>query len=168
MTQEFPATIETGLEIAVIGMAGRFPGADDLATFWDNLRHGVESIRPISDQTLAAAGVDQTLREHPRYVKAGAFVRGIEDFDAAFFDYSPREAQLMDPQFRLLHECVWEALEDAGCSPATCAEQGHMIGLYAGASNNVYWIGRAMQHVASPSDIFQVMLLNDQNFTTRI
>ncbi|GCE15723.1 type I polyketide synthase [Tengunoibacter tsumagoiensis] len=158
-------TNATGLEIAVIGLSGKFPGADDVTAFWENIRNGIESIRSLNDDELSAAGVDQALMNNPRYVKAGGFLRGVKEFDAAFFDYTPREAQLMDPQYRLLHECVWEALEDAGYQPY---QHEALIGLYAGASNNIFWSATALQSLKETAELFQAMLLNDHNFTTRI
>ena len=165
MSQDHSSSGETGLEIAIIGMAGKFPGAENVTEFWQNLRNGIESLLPLSDEQMIAAGVAPEMLHHPHYVKAAGLLRGIEHFDASFFDYTPREAQLMDPQFRLLHECVWEALEDAGYSPN---ESQALIGMYAGASNNIFWTTTALQHVNATAEMFQVMLLNDHNFTTRI
>ena len=103
---------ETGLEIAVIGMAGRFPGAPDINRFWENLKNGVESITFFTDDQLQAAGVDPQWLENPDYVKAKGVLTDIEYFDAAFFDVSPREAEVMDPQLRLFFQCAWHGLED--------------------------------------------------------
>ena len=106
-------TVETGLEIAVIGMAGRFPGADDIGTFWDNLKNGVESISFLGDHELE--GVSPGLLDNPGFVKTGGgVVDGIRYFDAAFFGYTPGEAEQTAPQTRLFFECTWSALEDAG------------------------------------------------------
>ncbi len=100
--------------IAIIGMAGRFPGAQDLTTFWSNLRQGVESIRVLSDEELLAAGeLPEHLRD-PSYVPAAAPLDDIDQFDAAFFGMSPRDAAVFDPQHRLFLECAWEAFEHAG------------------------------------------------------
>ncbi|MDQ1354640.1 MAG: polyketide synthase PksJ, partial [Acidobacteriota bacterium] len=127
----------TGLEIAVIGMSGRFPGARDIDEFWENLKNGVESLRFYSDEELLEAGVDPVLLENPEYVKAGGgLLQDFEYFDASFFGYSPNEATVMDPQVRIFHECIWEALEQAGYDPG--AYKGK-IGLYAGASSSTSW-----------------------------
>jgi len=88
-------------DIAIIGMACRFPGAAHPRAFWDNLVRGVESITFFSDEELRAAGEDPTLQSHPHYVKAAPMLEDHDAFDAAFFGYSPREARLMDPQQRL-------------------------------------------------------------------
>ncbi|MCU0286658.1 MAG: amino acid adenylation domain-containing protein, partial [Acidobacteria bacterium] len=127
----------TGLEIAVIGMAGRFPGADNIAQFWDNLVNGIESITFYSKEELIDAGLDRELLEDPAYVKSGGgILEGKEYFDAAFFNYSPTEAALMDPQIRLFHQCTWQALEDAGYTPGAYEKP---IGLYAGSNASFQW-----------------------------
>ncbi|MDU5142212.1 MAG: type I polyketide synthase [Paenibacillus dendritiformis] len=155
----------TGLEIAVIGMAGRFPGAKNLAEFWANLRDGVESVTFFTDEELREAGIGRELLGHPQYVKAKAMLEDVESFDAPFFNYTPREAELVDPQFRLFHECSWEALEDAGYTPDT---EGKLIGVYAGASPNTYWVASQIMRAAHSSDHFQILQLNNPSFTTRI
>ncbi|HEX9670007.1 MAG TPA: amino acid adenylation domain-containing protein, partial [Thermoanaerobaculia bacterium] len=122
-------------EIAVVGMAGRFPGAPDLERFWQNLRGGVESIRVFSDEELVAAGLDPAFLADPRLVKARGALDGADLFDAAFFDYPPREAQLLDPQQRLFLECAWEALEDAGYGAE--GRRGR-VGVFGGVTENTY------------------------------
>jgi phthiocerol/phenolphthiocerol synthesis type-I polyketide synthase E len=102
--------------IAIIGMAGRFPGARSLEELWNNLRDGVESITFFTEEELIAAGADPETVRHPGFVPAKGVVEGVERFDPAFFGFTPREAELMDPQHRILLECAWEALEDG--SPA--------------------------------------------------
>ncbi|UCH95688.1 MAG: SDR family NAD(P)-dependent oxidoreductase, partial [Candidatus Aminicenantes bacterium] len=127
---------ETGLEIAVIGMAVRFPGAKNIDEFWDNLKNGIDSITFFSDHELRQAGVEEHVLNHPDYVKAMGFLPGVDEFDANFFDYTPIEVEAMDPQIRLFHECAWEALEDAAYEPDS---YDGLIGLYAGASDSFYW-----------------------------
>jgi phthiocerol/phenolphthiocerol synthesis type-I polyketide synthase E len=122
-------------DIAVVGMAGRFPGADDLDQLWRNLREGVESITFFSDEELLAAGVSADLLRSESYVKASPVLNGIDLFDASFFGYSPREAELMDPQHRLFLECAWEALESAGCDAET---HGGRIGVFASTGMPYY------------------------------
>ncbi len=124
-----------GDEIAVVGMAGRFPGALDLETFWQNIRDGVESIRVLTDDELRASGVEETQLSQPNYVKARAVLDGVDLFDAWFFGYNPREAELIDPQHRLFLECAWQALELSGCDPA---RYDGLIGVWAGADVNRY------------------------------
>src|SRR5690606_34207512 len=107
--------METGLEVAVIGMAGRFPGAEGVDSFWNNLRRGYESISRFSiEELLSEDSADRDAIHLPNYVPANSYLESKHYFDAAFFGYSRDEAALMDPQARLLHECVWEAIEAAG------------------------------------------------------
>jgi amino acid adenylation domain-containing protein len=123
--------------VAVIGLAGRFPGAPDVESFWRNLRDGVESIRFFTDEELLAAGFPAELLGDPRLVKARGALAGAELFDAEFFGYAPREAQIIDPQHRLFLECAWEALEDAGYDPARF---GGRVGVFGGATENTYML----------------------------
>ncbi|HEX6292478.1 MAG TPA: amino acid adenylation domain-containing protein [Herpetosiphonaceae bacterium] len=153
--------------IAIIGMAGRFPGAQDIDTFWQNLCNGVESIAFFSDQELLDAGVEPSMLALPNYVKAGATLDDIELFDADFFGYSPREAEIMDPQQRLFLECAWAALEHAGYAPDSIAAP---TGVFAGVSLNRYW----MNLFSNPEAVealggFHTVMSNDRDFlTTRI
>lgn len=125
-----------GLEIAIIGMAGRFPGAPDLETFWRNLRDGVRSVSTFADEELIASGIPRATFENPSYVRANATLEEIEMFDAAYFDYAPREAELMDPQHRIFLECCSEALQSAGYDSEGCT---YLTGVYAGANVNTYF-----------------------------
>src|SRR5208283_5191209 len=93
--------------IAIVGMAGRFPGAKNFSEFWRNLRDGVESIRPLSDGELLAAGVTAEELANPDYVKMAAVLDDVTMFDASFFGLSPRDASIMDPQHRHFLECAW-------------------------------------------------------------
>jgi amino acid adenylation domain-containing protein len=131
----------TGLEIAVIGMAGRFPGGRNLEDYWNNIKNGVESVLFFTDEQLVEAGTDGEMMAHPDFVSSMGYLEGIEDFDASFFEYTPVEAELMDPQIRLMHETAWEALEDAGYVPENV--EG-LIGLYGGASESFYWKSLAL------------------------
>ena len=122
--------------IAILGMAGRFPGARDLETFWENLRQGVESIRTLTDEEQLAQGVLPSTLANPHYVRSGGFLEEIDLFDAPFFGYSAREAALLDPQQRLFLECAWEALETAGYDSLRIAGP---VGVYGGTSTNSYY-----------------------------
>ncbi len=166
-------------EVAVIGMACRFPGANNLAEFWQNLCDGVESITFLSEREILAAGVDADLVKNPHYVKASPMIGDIENFDAAFWGYSAKEAELIDPQQRLMLECAWESLEDAGYNPFT---YGGAIGLYAGAAMNTYVLNNLYPNrdrldandslsVISLDSLggFQMMVSNDKDYlTTRV
>ncbi|MCP5107299.1 MAG: acyltransferase domain-containing protein, partial [bacterium] len=155
----------TGLEVAVIGMAGRFPGADNIEQFWDNMRNGVESITFFSDEELKEAGLSMKVIESPKYVRASSRLEGAEYFDASFFNYTPSEAGDMDPQVRLLHEVVWGALEDAGYVPGS---DNPTIGLYAGAAPNYLWeIASTMsQQEDDAAGSFGKMTLNNKDLMT--
>src|SRR5262249_36326401 len=110
-----PDVLNSADGIAVIGMALRCPGAKNIHEFWNNLKAGVESISFFSDEQLAASGIDvASINGNPSYVRAAGVLRDAGLFDATFFGVSPREAELMDPQPRLMLECAWEALENAG------------------------------------------------------
>ncbi len=126
-----------GLSAAVVGMAGRFPGARNLSEFWQNLRDGVESISVLSDEELIAAGASAADLANHDYVRASAILEDIDRFDASFFGLSPQDAAIMDPQHRLFLECAWEALENAGWSADEFAGR---IGVYAGSGMNTYLI----------------------------
>jgi len=124
--------------VAIIGMSGRFPKAQNLDKFWQNLRDGVESISFFSDQELEESGVDPAVVNDPRYVKAGGgILEDIEFFDAAFFGYPPRQAEIIDPQHRLFLECAWEALEVAGYNSQTYEGR---ISIYGGVSISSYFL----------------------------
>lgn len=126
---------KNGLEIAIVGMAGRFPGAATIDQFWRNLRDGIESITFFTDEELKASGVSQSALDDPAYVKARGVLDDIEMFDAPFFGIHAREAETMDPQHRLFLETAWESLENAGYNPESY--QG-AIGVYAGVGMNTY------------------------------
>ncbi|WP_082542301.1 MULTISPECIES: hybrid non-ribosomal peptide synthetase/type I polyketide synthase [unclassified Rhizobacter] len=126
-----------GIEIAIVGLAGRFPGAADVDAFWRNIRDGVESVTRFSDDELRARGVPQALLDDGSFVKAGVRLDGIGDFDAGFFGYTPREAEQLDPQQRLFLECAWQALEHAGYASG---QLDVPVGVYAGDGPNLYLI----------------------------
>ncbi|WP_167376834.1 polyketide synthase, partial [Streptomyces niveiscabiei] len=125
----------TGLEIAVVGMACRYPGAANPREFWTNLRDGVDCITRFDEDELLAAGVPPHLLRDPDYVRARGVVEGHDLFDAEFFTIPPREAELMDPQHRLFLTCAWEALEDSGYAGP---RRPTATGVYAGAYENTY------------------------------
>jgi amino acid adenylation domain-containing protein len=163
----------TGLEIAVIGMAGRFPGAKNTDEFWDNLKNGVESIAFFSNEELLEVGVEPELLENPNYIKAKGVIQDFDCFDSSFFKYTPGEAMVMNPQMRIFHECTWEALEDAGYVPETYEGR---IGLYAGASTSSYWEGLTFRAVSQQQtdlsrsvDMFSLLQLSAKDYiATRI
>lgn len=148
--------------IALIGMAGRFPGARTIDAYWQNIVQGVKSIRFFSDEELLRAGVDPDLLAQPNYVKAGAIVDDIDLFDASLFKYAPQEAALMDPQHRLFLECAWEALEDAGYDPERYQD---LVGIFAGSAISTYLLRNILPNSQVMSDInsMQAALGNDKD-----
>ncbi|WP_449417833.1 type I polyketide synthase [Phormidium nigroviride] len=154
--------------IAIIGMAGRFPGAKNVDEFWMNLCNGVESISLFSDGELMDEGVEVSSLNDSNYVKAGFVLDDIEMFDAAFFGMLAKEAEITDPQHRLFLECAWEALENAGYDPE---QYEGLAGVYAGANLSTY----LLNNILSNRDLLQSMgylplgIGNNQDFlATRI
>ncbi|WP_291982181.1 type I polyketide synthase [Luteitalea sp.] len=125
----------SGSEIAIVGMAGRFPDARTLTEFWRNLEGGVESIRVLDEAQLRAAGATEAQLADPRYVRAAAILDDMEWWDAPFWGFTPLDASIMDPQHRLFLECAWEAFEDAGHAPQAF---GGAIGVFAGCGMQAY------------------------------
>lgn len=157
--------------IAIIGLAGRFPGAKDAAAFWENLRQGVESISPLTDEQLEAAGVPPAVRDLPGYVKRRPLLEGAAMFDASFFGYSPHEAARMDPQHRLFLETAWEAVEHAGYD--TERHPG-AVGVFAGSHQTAYLLANLSPHREAieeflgcrQTNALPTFLGNDKDFLT--
>jgi acyl transferase domain-containing protein len=150
--------------IAVVGLAGRFPGARDLDHFWQNIRNGVEIIETLSEADLVAAGVSAASRNDANWVRKTTTLEGALDFDTQFFGISPREAQFIDPQQRVFLECAYEALEHAGWGDRT---DGLSVGVYAGAGMNWYLLERiaANPEAARAVGAYQIMLGNDKDLS---
>jgi acyl transferase domain-containing protein len=154
--------------IAVIGMAGRFPGARTPEELWRNLRSGVESIRRLSAAELAELGVPRAVRSDPAWIPAAATPEGIEDFDAPFFGISHREAEILDPQHRWFLEVCWEALEDAGYVPDST--EG-LVGVCAGMTTSTYLffnLARSSQIQATVDPVQLIVGNSVDTLTTRI
>ena len=128
--------------IAIIGIAGRFPGARTVEQFWQNLCNGIESISLFTDEELLASRVDPTWLHDPNYVKASFVLDDIEWFDASFFGFTPREAEITDPQQRFFLECAWSALEDAGYAHSGTG----LIGVYAGSGASSYYLNNLISN----------------------
>lgn len=155
-------------QIAVIGMAGRFPDAATVEQYWQNLRLGRNSVTKFTDEELLARGVKEEILAETEYVKAGVVLENIDLFDAEFFGYNAKEAEIMDPQQRIFLETAWEALENAGCDPGTF---NGSIGVFAGTGSSDYVkrIPAGLEGVTSGFDSFQAMMGNDVDFlTTRV
>ncbi len=154
--------------IAIIGMAGRFPGAGNIEEFWRNLCDRVESISFFTEKELMSSGEASSAIKDPHYVGARGILEGVELFDASFFGFYPKEAQLMDPQHRLFLECAWEALEDAGC--VTESYEG-VVGVFGGAGINSYLLSILSQKLEglNAAEWYQLAIGNHSDFlTTRV
>jgi acyl transferase domain-containing protein/surfactin synthase thioesterase subunit/acyl carrier protein len=156
------------VDIAIIGLSCRFPGAATAEEYWKNLCDGVESISFFSDQELVAAGVDPALIANPSYVKAAPMLRDVETFDAAFFGYSPKDAALMDPQQRLFLEVCWEAFESAGYDPAAYPGKVGVLSTAGGVVTS-YLLAK-LHHAELPGQTASISHINnDKDFlSTRV
>lgn len=155
-------------EIAIIGMAGRFPQARNVDQLWEKLRDGVELVTFFTDEELRAGGATEEMLKDPAFVKAGAVMDDIDLFDAGFFGYSPREAEILDPQHRNFLECAWEALENAGYD----AERSRgLTGVFAGVSFNGYLLRNICSNPAiiDAMGTFLIGINSDKDFlATRV
>ena len=154
--------------IAVIGMAGRFPKANSIDEYWHNLENGIDCVSELTDEEILASGVPEDVVKNPDYVKRGYLLNDIDGFDASFFDYVPREAELLDPQARIFLECAQTALDDAGCDPDRF--QG-AIGVYAGSGINNYLLKNILANPEIYEKVldFQAIISNDKDYlATRI
>ncbi|WP_413206151.1 beta-ketoacyl synthase N-terminal-like domain-containing protein [Rhodospirillum sp. A1_3_36] len=154
--------------IAIIGMAAHMPGAADLDAFWRNLRDGVDSVRTFTEAELLEAGLDSETVRHPRLIATKGHLDGADQFDAAFFGIAPREAELMDPQHRLMMECAWQAMEHAGYDAETVDGR---VAIYTSAGMNTYLPLNILTNPGLAESIggFQLSIFNDKDFVpTRI
>ncbi|MBJ6640794.1 beta-ketoacyl synthase [Streptomyces sp. DHE7-1] len=155
-------------DIAIVGMACRFPGADSVERFWDVLSEGRETLTRYTDEELLAAGVPAERLADPRYVRAAQTIDGTDLFDSELFQFTHDEAEILDPQHRVFLECALEALQRAGYDPGRT--DGH-IGVYAGAGLNTYLLHNLGERyrAASTVDHYRLMLANDKDFlATRV
>ena len=155
-------------DIAIIGLAGRFPGADNIEIFWNNLREARETVNFFSDEELLKSGVEPALFNNPDYVKAHGILEDAEAFDASFFGYHPGEAEIIDPQQRLLLEIAWTGLEHAGYDVARINAP---VGVFAGVDMNTYLINNLLPHKTLLETIgaYRLMLAGDKDYVaTRI
>ncbi|MCA9554900.1 MAG: amino acid adenylation domain-containing protein, partial [Myxococcales bacterium] len=156
--------------VAIIGMAGRFPQADDITGFWQNLVEGRDCITHFTQEELRGTELDlERVFSQPGYVPARGVVKDAECFDAKFFGMNPREAALMDPQHRVWLEEAYHALEDAGCDPSTYTGK---IGVFAGSFTNnhlLYNLAKDRAYVeryvrSRSADALQILVSNDKDF----
>ena len=153
--------------IAVLGMAGRFPGAGSTAQLWRLLEEGREGLRTLEAEELAASGVSSEAVADPRFVAIGGPLEGIEEFDAGFFGLNPREAEILDPQQRIFLECAWQALEDGGYVPGG----DDRTGVFAGAGKSGYQAKHLEGHEELMRSVgeYQLSIANEKDFlATRV
>jgi amino acid adenylation domain-containing protein len=165
LTKEFTArpmikSVEDG--IAIIGMAGRFPGASSVEELWKLLSEGREGIRFFRKEELDPS-IPEELKNDPFYVPARGIVENADGFDADFFGMNPKVAEMMDPQHRILLETAWEALEHAGYDPS---RYKGMIGVFAGTGNNTYYLNNVLPDREEVERVgsFLVMTANEKDY----
>ncbi len=154
-------------DIAVIGMAGRFPGAQSVSELWDVLINGKETISFFSKEELDIH-IPESMRNDPLYVGARGIVPSAKEFDPIFFGLSPKLALAMDPQQRLLIEIAWEVLEQNGYLPK---HYDGSIGVYTGCGTNTYYVNNVIPNTELVDEVgeFQTTTVNDKDYTaTRI
>ena len=151
--------------VAIVGMVCRFPGAKNIDEFWRNLRDGVESVSFFSDEELEREGIEQSELRNRNYVKARGIIDGVENFDAHFFGFTPREAEMTDPQHRFFLECCWEALEHAGYH---AEKYPGTIGVFGGAGAGVYLLYNlsAAGYLRDPDLFSQAFIYNKNDHLT--
>ena len=152
----------TNREIAIIGMAGRFPGSNTIAEFWDMLTEGRETISFFSDAELDPS-IPSSTKNDPAYVKARGVIEKADEFDAEFFGFNPRSAEMMDPQQRLFLEIAWEILENTGYLPQRF---NGSVGVFAGCGYNTYFTNNVLAHpeIVERAGQFNVRLLNEKDY----
>ena len=165
--------IQKRVDVAVIGMAGKFPGANNINEFWNNLTKGVDSLRTFTEEELIRCGVSKEIREHPNFIKKGQVIDHPDQFDAYFWGIGKEEAKMMDPQQRQFLQICWHAMEDAGYPPrsgsnfetgvfASCGIDGYMIHHLDGAKI-------LREGTLDPASIFKTEVGNEKDYiSTRV
>lgn len=161
--------LDPNAHIAIVGLACDFPQAATPQQFWSNLIEGRCAVADLDEAALRAAGASESDLAQPNYVRAGIRLDGHDEFDAAFFGLSPREAAVMDPQHRRFLQCAWNALEDAGYRPDAHDRQ---TGVFAGSGMHWYLLRNLIGHRELVSDMGEFLvrhLSNDKDFlSTRV
>ncbi|WP_320069449.1 polyketide synthase [Micromonospora sp. RTGN7] len=158
--------------IAIVGMAGRFPGADDIGAFWANLCAGTDSLTSLTPEQLRRKGVAEEIVNHPAWVPAAQVVRGADTFDAEFWGIGRREALLMDPQHRVFIETAWTALEQAGYARRDNPHR-QRTGVFAACGIDGYLIhhlrGGGLTEPLDPAGLFLTEIGNEKDYiATRV
>ncbi len=158
------APLDPAKAIAIVGLQLRYPGATTLAEFWQNLRNGVESITFFTDEELKAVGFAPETLGNPSFVKSNPHIGDISQFDPAFFGFTPREAEAIDPQIRVMLECAWQALENAGYDPERVDGR---VGVFMGANLSNYFVTNLFPQIdeltAGQNSISALTLFNDRD-----
>ncbi len=149
-------------DVAIIGMACRFPGADTIEEFWDILQNGRETVRFFTPEELDKT-IPETLKGDASYVAARGVIEGVKNFDAEFFGLTPALAELMDPQQRIFLEIAYEALETAGYLPD---KYDGLVGVFAGCGNNTYYLNNVFPNQEKMEAIgsFQINMVSDKDY----
>ncbi len=153
------------LDVAIVGISCRFPGAQNWREYWKNLIDSKESIRMMDEQELNKYGVEKSKRDNPKFIRAVSLIDGKENFDHNFFDYRFEEAVVMNPQHRIFHECAWEAFEDAGYDPT---RGNYQIGVFAGAGQDLSW--QIYTNIANDRKVdgFTLSQINNKDFLSSL
>jgi len=161
-TRQAAITEKRRSEIAIIGMKGRFPGAENVEELWQNLLDKKNGVSTWTKDQLDPS-IPDAVKNDPDYVPARGVITDADKFDAGFFGINPRVAALMDPQQRVFMETAWGALEDAAYDPA---QFDGLIGVYAGMGNNTYFTKNVIGHPELIEQVgeFQVMTGNEKDY----
>lgn len=172
MTTDVESSFDSS--IAIVGMAAKFPGAENISEFWDNIRNGRESIVDISDEMLVEAGVAEEIYKRSSYVRRAPILADIDKFDAEFFGLAPSAARIMDPQHRMFLQSAWSALEDACCDPY---EYDGAIGVFGSCAASGYLLHNLLSHAdlrqsiahGSNAELLNLLVHNDKDYlATRV
>lgn len=156
----------TGLEIAIVGMDCRMPGADNVWEFWENIINGKDCISFFNSEEMEESGISNALYSRDDYVKAKGIISHCDKFDNQFFNYTPEEVSIMDPQLRVIHECVYHGLEDAGYPSYRYKGE---IGVFLGSFTNYSWLNTLSTSNYNAVQKLLLGSLNDiNNFSTRV
>lgn len=153
---------DTSHDIAIIGMAGRFPGAETIDDLWDLLIEGKETTKFFSNEELDISIPDR-LKNDKAYVKARGIIKDAEKFDPAFFGINPKLADLMDPQQRIFLEIAWEVLEKTGHLFPVYSKK---VAIYAGSGSNTYYVNNLLQYPDLIENVgsLQVLTVNEKDY----
>ncbi|MGI4751305.1 MAG: amino acid adenylation domain-containing protein [Janthinobacterium lividum] len=162
LPKKYTAKRSTGKEVAIIGMACRFPGANNPQEFWDLLKNGRETTSFFTDAELDTS-IPSALKNNSAYVKARGLIEGADQFDASFFNINPKAAELMDPQQRVFLELSREVLEASGY---LSEKHDGITGIFAGSGNNSYYQNNVLPNAQQVENVgsFQVMASNEKDY----